>query len=286
MFDAALRSARTARARAMDARAPGRFAALMEWAADDMAERLALVERRFAVGIAAFGRTPYLAGAMAGTGRVETVRRLEEAGLHAGDAERVVASIDAAAPTAESCDLVCAPLSLHHARDLPAALARFGACLRPDGLLLASLPGPASFAELREALLAAEAELVGGAARRVDPFTDLQSAGSLLQAAGLALPVTDRDRVTLRYPSLEALVADLRGMAATRQTGEPLPALTRTVWERTRAIYEERFTDPDGRLRATFEAISMQAWKPHASQQKPLARGSGRVSMSDALGRS
>ena len=41
----------------------------------------------------------------------------------------------------------------------------------------------------------------GGASPRVAPFADLRELGALLQRAGFALPVTDVDRLTVRYDS-------------------------------------------------------------------------------------
>jgi hypothetical protein len=52
---------------------------------------------------------------------------------------------------------------------------------------------------------------------------------------------------------------------------------------RAAAIYAERFSDPDGRIRATFEVISLSGWTPHASQQQPLRPGSAKARLADAL---
>ena len=53
---------------------------------------------------------------------------------------------------------------------------------------------------------------------------------------------------------------------------------------RAAAIYAERFSDPDGRLRATFEILWLSGWAPHESQQKPLRPGSAKARLADALG--
>jgi hypothetical protein len=53
---------------------------------------------------------------------------------------------------------------------------------------------------------------------------------------------------------------------------------------RMAAIYAERFSDPDGRVRATFDLIWLSGWKPHASQQQPLRPGSAQARLADALG--
>jgi hypothetical protein len=48
-------------------------------------------------------------------------------------------------------------------------------------------------------------------------------------------------------------------------------------------IYSERFADPDGRIRATFEFVWLSGWTPHESQQKPLKPGSAKARLADAL---
>ena len=53
-----------------------------------------------------------------------------------------------------------------------------------------------------------KAKIEGGVSPRVAPFADLRDLGALLQRAGFALPVTDVDRITVRYAS--PLGADAR----------------------------------------------------------------------------
>ena len=60
-------------------------------------------------------------------------------------------------------------------------------------------------------LRAAEAECEGGVSPRVAPSADLRDFGSLLQRAGFALPVTDVDRVVVRYR--QRIRADARSPA-------------------------------------------------------------------------
>ena len=84
--------------------------------------------------------------------------------------------------------------------------------MRPDGLFIGCLLGGRTLQELREALLAAEAETTGGVSPRVAPFADLRDMGSLLQRAGFALPVVDSELVTVRYRDMFGLLRDLRAM--------------------------------------------------------------------------
>ena len=157
--------------------------------------------------------------------------------------------------------------------------------LKPDGLLLAALIGGDTLIELRSSFAAAESEIEGGVSPRVAPFADIREVGGLLQRAGFALPVVDSERLAVRYNSALALMRDLRRMGATNILHERLrKPLKRSTLERVTAIYADRFADPDGRIRATFETIWMSGWAPHQSQQKPLKPGSATQRLADALG--
>ena len=145
--------------------------------------------------------------------------------------------------------------------------------------------GGDTLTELREAFAAAETEIEGGVSPRVAPFADVRELGALLQRAGFALPVVDCDRLTVRYPTVFALMRDLRGMGATNILTERRRApLKRATLQRMAEIYAERFADADGRLRATFEIVWLSGWVPHDSQQKPLKPGSATQRLADALG--
>ena len=167
---------------------------------------------------------------------------------------------------------------------MPGALVQMRRALRPDGLLLAAMAGAGTLAELRDSLLAAELELTGGVSPRVAPLADVRDAGALLQRAGLALPVTDVETLTVRYATMFDLLRDLRAMGVTNALAarSRRPA-TRALFRRAAEVYAERYADADGRVRATFSVIWMSGWAPHASQQQPLKPGSGAVRLADAL---
>jgi SAM-dependent methyltransferase len=182
-------------------------------------------------------------------------------------------------------DLVVSGLALQFVNDLPGTLIQIRRALKPDGLLLAALAGGDTLTELRQAFAIAEAEVEHGISPRVVPFADLRDIGSLLQRAGFALPVTDVDRITARYASPLALMHDLRRMGATNPLIErSRHPLRRATLERITEVYRERFADSDGRIRATFEIVWLSGWAPHESQQQPLAPGSARRRLADALG--
>ena len=184
----------------------------------------------------------------------------------------------------ESLDLVVSGLAFQFVNDLPGVLAQIRRALKPDGLLLAAMIGGDTLTELRQSFASAEAECEGGVSPRVAPFADLRDVGSLLQRAGFALPVTDVDRIVARYDSAFALMQDLRRMGATNILLERRRTPTRrATMLRMAQIYGERFSDPDGRVRATFDVIWLSGWAPHESQQKPLKPGSAKASLAQAV---
>ena len=197
----------------------------------------------------------------------------------------------AAAPGAQdleieagSTDLIVSLMTLHWANDLPGALSQIRRALKPDGLFLGTLLGAGTLKELRGVLTEAELAERGGAQARVSPFADGFDGAGLLQRAGFALPVADVDRLTVRYPDLFALIRDLRAMGETNVLHGSVRPLNRRIVARAAALYAERHGLEDGRIPATFEIIHLAGWKPHESQQKPLARGSAKVRLADALG--
>ncbi len=266
LFDRALLARRQDRARKL-----GPAAFLLDRVVEDMEERLSTVKREFAD--AADIWTP-------GEGVSFGARFKSFTRIAPQDAQEVLAL------QPESLDLALSALAFQFVNDLPGVLAQIRRALRPDGLLLAAMIGGDSLTELRQSFAAAEAELEGGVSPRVAPFADLRDIGSLLQRAGLALPVTDVDRVVVRYDSAFALMADLRRMGATNILFERRRGPTRrATMLRMAQNYGERFADADGRIRATFDIIWLSGWAPHESQPKPLRPGSATASLEAAVKR-
>lgn len=281
LFDQELVAAN--RRRALKAGDP-RAAFLIDIAAAEIADRLSVVERTFAKGVELFGVTGAVAAACLATGKVGEMRRVELLG--AGNAEGVEeAPLERLPLAARSVNLVISPLNLHVTNDTPGVLVQVNRALVPDGLFLAAIPGAGTLQELRDVLIATEAEMTGGASPRVIPFADVRDIGALLQRAGFALPVVDMENYTVRYDTLFGLMKDLRAMGmANPLAGRSRRPLTRAFFLRAAELYAERYSDPDGRIRATFSILYASAWSPHESQRKPLKPGSARVRLAEALG--
>lgn len=282
VFDRRLLRSRWRRAVALG---PATF--LLGRVAEDLADRLAPVLRHFDLALDLGTPTPAVRSALAQSGKVGAVIAAN-AITPATDVSLTVVADEEALPFREaSLDLVVSALALQFVNDLPGTLVQIRRALRPDGLLLAALLGGETLTELRTTFAQAEAEMENGISPRVAPFVDLRDLGALLQRAGFALPVTDVDRVIVRYASPIDLMHDLRRMGATNILSERRRRpLRRTTLARMVEVYGERFADPDGRIRATFEIVWLSGWAPHESQQKPLAPGSAQRRLADALGTS
>lgn len=181
-------------------------------------------------------------------------------------------------------DLIVSVMDLTVVNDVPGFLARLRAHLRPDGLFLAVTIGGASLTELRQAFLAADAEISGGAFARVAPFIDIADAGALLQRAGFALPVADIENHVVRYANPFALMAELKALGASNPLADrPGKLASRRLLSAAAEDYARIATDEEGKVRATLELIWISGWAPHESQQKPLRPGSATISLKDVL---
>ncbi len=286
LFDRALHRAR------LDRAAPDYAAAdfLKERAAGDVVMRLETILRRFPVAVDLGARNGHFFKALEASDARANIDTLIEADLSGRmlggrNTLRVVADEERLPFGDATLDLIVSTLSLHWTNDLVGALIQIRRALRPDGLFVGAIFGGATLTELRQCLLAAEAELTDGAAMRVSPFADAIDAAGLLQRAGFALPVADVDRVKVRYAHPIKLLQDLRAMGETSvlldRSRKPL---SRKVLFRAMELYVERFAEADGKVPATFEIVSVTGWAPHESQQKPLRPGSAKMRLADALG--
>lgn len=179
-----------------------------------------------------------------------------------------------------SFDLVVASLSLHWANDLPGALIQLRLALKPDGLLLASLPALGTLGELRAAMTVAESDISGGVTPRISPFPELRDCAGLLQRAGFALPVADLQDIRLLYADPLDLLRDLRA------AGEGNAVALRDRRTPPRALFPAALAGvaPDGeRMPATLRLAVMTGWAPGPDQPKPAARGSATISLAEAL---
>lgn len=244
-------------------RAPVDF--LHEAAIVEVQERLSLVNKAFTDAAIVTWRPDLWANAVPGAVIVPDQDTLDlQAGVH---------------------DLVVHALALHWANDPVGQIIQARRALKPDGLFLAVMFGGETLSELRAVLAEAEAEVTGGLSPRVLPMGEVRDLGALLQRSGLALPVADTVRLDVSYKDLFALMADLRAMGETNALADRLRRPTSgRVFRRAAEIYAQAFPAEGGRIRATFEFVTLTGWAPDESQPKPLKPGSASARLADALG--
>lgn len=254
--------------------------------AERLAERLLDINHSFSLALDLGGRDGVFGEKLIAMKKADRVIRtdLTEAMLDNATNAAIVADEEFLPFKENSFDLVGSVLGLHWTNDLPGALSQAARSLKPNGLFLGALFGIESLQELKACLIEAESEITGGVSPRISPFTEIKDAGSLLQRAGLALPVTDTDLITLKYEHPFALMHELRGLGETNALISRQKHFTqRRIMLRTAELYIENYADADGRIPATFQIIYMSGWAPHESQQKPIARGSAKANLRDYL---
>jgi len=229
--------------------------------------------------------------------RLSAVTRTFEKGLWIGDAvpneiqpfannwQRAEFDAQEVLKTADGpFDLALSLFSLQGINDLPGALIQIRASLKPDGLFLAALLGGNTLTELRQTFAQAEIATRGGISPRVAPFADVRDLGGLLQRAGFALPVSDVERLTVRYRDFYALARDLRAHGFTNVMSERSRRFLRRDTLAALLQHYAGHVAEDGKLPARFDTLFLTGWVPHESQQKPLKPGSATTRLAQVLG--
>jgi hypothetical protein len=237
IFSSARREARSRRA---SAHQRGADAARFIWddIADDMIERLSFVRQEPQHSLVIGHSTQALSKFLTRGDAVCDLRK----------------DIDLEAPyQTTGHDFIAVPGLLDAVNDLPGALIHIRNALVPNGLAIASFVGGASLPRLRAAMFAAEPDRP---AARLHPMVDPRAAPQLLQRAGWKDSVVDTHTLTVRYPSLDQLVQDLRDQGLGNALSDAAPPLGKAAFARARAAFLAA-ADADGKTSETFEIITL-----------------------------
>lgn len=245
--------------------------------ADDLLERLSDVTRVFSRALIIGCPDDRLSRPLRAMGTTVTCADPGPAFARAAGGD--VVQEDALPYAPGSFDLILCCGTLDSVNDLPGALIGMNRALEPDGLVLLSFVGAGSLPRLRTSLIAADGERI---AQRIHPQVDVRALGDLLHRAGFAMPVADHEPLEVRYGSIFSLLADLRGMGAAQCLASPPPPLTRAGLARAAETFAG-MADADGRTGERFVILHGSGWHPAPSQAKPARRGSGTVSLAEAL---
>ena len=247
---------------------------LLAQVATDLAERLSVINHQFpSVLLITMTPTPFKE-VLNAAGKVQNITHV------------VPASSDALNLPPLAYDAIFSVMDLHCINDVPGHLAQCATALKADGLFMSCCFASETLSELRQSWLAAESQTTGGASPRIAPMIGVREMGGLLQRAGLALPVTDSDHLTLRYADALALLREIKTFGFSNPLIDRMKSLTsRRTLRALLSDYSQNFSDADGRIRATLDLLWAMAWKPHESQPKAKKPGSATAKLVDVLKR-
>jgi len=241
---------------------------MQAYVAEDLGERLSVIMHHFPQSVVIAHQAEVFAQTLKASGKCADVQLIEPPENDVPDFQ------------SQSFDAVFSLLDLHCVNDVPGYLARCAKALKPDGLFLCCFFAGDTLIELRESWLTAEATF-GVASPRVAPMIGIREMGGLLQRAGLALPVADADRLTVRYANVLALLREIKSLGYANPLAQRHSKLTAP--RLISALTQSYRPDDDGRIHATIELFWAMAWKPHSSQQQPKKPGSAEIQLEDLL---
>ncbi len=179
-----------------------------------------------------------------------------------------------------SFDIVLSSMNLHWINDLKKVFKNINTVLKPDGVFIGSMLGGSTLQELKECLYLAEQERKGGFSPHASPLAKPSDIAGLIQS-NFSLPTIDIDTHVISYPDAFSLMEHLGFMGEGHATLNRRYSVGRDTFLAAAALYQEKYGLEDGSVPATFQIIYMIGWKPHASQPKPMRRGSGTHKLGD-----
>jgi len=156
-------------------------------------------------------------------------------------------------------DHVVSNLAYQWVRDIPKAFAEVERVLLPGGSFSFSTLGPATLNELQTCLESADS---GSDRFSLAPFAGLGEIKEALMTAGLQLVTVKEKRQLRPYKNPMHLLKTLKQTGASARGEVPGNTLSRgTFLKKALNIYEKKFSQPDGTVRATYEVILVTARK-------------------------
>lgn len=186
---------------------------------------------------------------------------------------------DALHYNAEQFDVIITGGTLDSVNDLPGALIQMRRFLKPDGLLLGSIFGSGSLSTLKSIMITADGDTVSA---HIHPQIDIRTMADLLVRAGFTLPVADKDSLIIRYSKLLDMVNDIRDCGIGNSLSVNTPPYNKESLYRALAKWND-LQEEDGKVSEYCELIYFNGWSPSPNQPKAAKRGSGKMSLANAL---
>lgn len=154
-----------------------------------------------------------------------------------------------------SFDLLWSNLALHWHPEPHRVFPEWHRVARNDGLVLFSLFGPDTLAELRDAFAHVDS---GTHSLR---FVDMHDIGDMLVHSGWSTPVMDMETITVTYESPLTLLREVQAFGGLRLPASPSRGLRGRRWLDALLAALERHRNADGLIPLTFEIVYGHAWK-------------------------
>jgi malonyl-CoA O-methyltransferase len=159
-----------------------------------------------------------------------------------------------------SVDMIFSSLTIQWCFDLKGLFREFRRVLKPGGLLMFTTLGMDTLKELRTSWAQVSDKV------HVNEFADMHVIGDALYNAQAENPVMDSEMITLNYPSVKAILKELKAVGAHNQNQGREKALTGK--SRLFAMYQayDQFKTQDG-YPVTYEVLYGHAWNPKTPMQ-------------------
>lgn len=159
-----------------------------------------------------------------------------------------------------SFDCILSNLTLPYVDDIPSHLINLGRTCKKDGFILASTLGSDSFKELKQCFRAVEGNKT---TPHFMPMPTLKQLGDLMVDLGFKYPVIDKDIITITYPSVTALFAEMtlygsKNLNTARKKGLTTPSAMKKIKD----FYEQNFQTSTGDILVTLEIFYLYAHRP------------------------
>ncbi|MBF0290603.1 MAG: methyltransferase domain-containing protein [Nitrospinae bacterium] len=236
-----------------------------------MVESLATLDHRGSVAIELGCGVGKLTRDVAGTGRYKTVVGLDISGGMLKETQGRLRETGAVASLVQadmeslpfrngSADIVFSNLVFHWLPELAEGFRQVERTLKKDGVFLTNILAEKTFAEIREALDAAQARIGAKSDPSIfHPFPPLERILRSLESAGLAITQNLARDYTRVFPDPLSIMRSLKRQGVQNSRGLAEMGLGRRgVMKRFDEEYRARFTVPEG-VRLTYQVIHLCA---------------------------
>lgn len=161
-----------------------------------------------------------------------------------------------------SFDLVLSNLNMHFINEIPKFLIDVKNILKDGGVFIASFFGEENLNQLAHILYKTENEIYNGVSPKMPPTIDVKTSANLLAKAGFKNPISSFETIEVKYSNPMNLLIDLKNMGQGNILNQRSKRfMTKSFLDKICQNYQEIYGNNEGKITATFEIITITAWK-------------------------